>query len=173
MSSSILQVFSNVYQTTKVIFEYLLDFYCHCGAQTGISKCVLAFGSLCGARRGVAKCVLAFNNLCGARMGVAKRVLAFDSLCGAGTGVAKQVLAFDSFCRARTGVSLRQSLWRSNRSQSSIVSAEFERGLENVYQPSTIYGLAQLYYVYSVSELCYYRSNFRTISLIVRTPPFP
>ena len=67
--------------------EYPLDSYCHCGARTGVAKCVLTFNSLCGARTGVAKHVLAFDSFCRTRMGVAKHVIAFDSLCEAQTGV--------------------------------------------------------------------------------------
>ena len=40
-SSSLLQAFLNVY-----VSEYLLDFYCHCEARTGVAKHVLAFDSL-------------------------------------------------------------------------------------------------------------------------------
>ena len=77
MSSSILQAFSNVYWTTTVVSEYLQDFYCHCGARTGVAKCVLAFDSLCRAQTGVAKRVLAF-----AVSAELERRLAFNSLCG-------------------------------------------------------------------------------------------
>ena len=49
---------------TTVSSKYLLDSYCHCRAQTGVAKCVLAFDSLCGARTGVAKRALAFGSLC-------------------------------------------------------------------------------------------------------------
>ena len=43
--------------------EYLLDSYCHCGAQTGVAKHVLAFVSLCGARTRVRESLLAFYSL--------------------------------------------------------------------------------------------------------------
>ena len=46
-----------------VVSEYLLDSYCHCGAQTGVAKHVLAFVSLCGARTRVRERLLAFYSL--------------------------------------------------------------------------------------------------------------
>ena len=80
---------------------------------------------------------------CGDQTGVAKHVLAFDGLCGARTGGGcqnvrqsqrglsnggrqiKRANAFDSLCGGRTGVPKCPS--------NSTISAELERGLENVY----------------------------------------
>ena len=70
-------------------FKRLLDYYCHCGARTGIAKRVPAFNSLCGARTGVAKHVLPFDGLCRARTGVAKCAIAFHSRCVGRTEVPK------------------------------------------------------------------------------------
>ena len=95
-SSSILPAYSNAYLTTKVISKYLLDSYCHCRAQRGVAKRVLAIDSLCRVRMGVVKRVLAFNSLFRVGTGVTKHVLAFGSLCGAQTGVAKHVIALNS-----------------------------------------------------------------------------
>ena len=102
----LLAYYRHFWTSTKLLVtsKYLQDSYCHCGAQMGVAKCVLAFNSFCRARTRVAKFVLAFDSHCGAQTGVAKHVLVFDSLCGAQTGVAKCVLAFDSLCGPGTGI---------------------------------------------------------------------
>ena len=53
------------------IFEHLLlDYYCHCGARTGVVKRVPAFDGLCRALPGVAKRAIAFDSLFGGQTGI-------------------------------------------------------------------------------------------------------
>ena len=98
--------------------------------------------------------------------GVAKRVPSFDTLCRAWTGVAKRAIAFDSLCGGRTEAP----------KYPLTISAELEWGLRECLLAfdSLWTGLVILTSnVYSLCELHYYWSKFRTIPLIIQTsPPF-
>ena len=157
-SCSILQASSNVYQTPTVVSKYLLDSYCHLKLEW---EHVLAFDSLCRARMGVAKHVLPFNSLCGAQTGVWECPQTFDSSCGAWMGVAKHLLAFDSLwtdlfivviiCVGTGHVTLNFSFLLDKLLSTLCV-------VSNCAPPQSI-------------SLSYNWSIFRTIPLIVWTPP--
>ena len=90
---------------------------------------------------------------CRAQTGIAKHLLAFDSHCGGRTGITKRVLVFNSLYGARTEA--RECLLAFDSLWTGLVIVA-----SNVY---TVF-----------VELCYYRSNFQTIPLIVETlPSFP